>query len=182
MRKPRRRVRRTEPLPKMYALQYTPQQRQHRTAKNARARTTSTSVSVPYACRKSGPEAGRKQDFSEVTVAWANAYEQVYANDAIHWFLHRFNVDLVDTLRAFKAAAAARLMCSATASLPLPGSIQHLHPFTGRNSCGRSAPTCRSASPFWQRQGIPATLDSLKPSSSHAVHQCFVHKKNLSEV
>ena len=59
MRKPRHRVRRTEPLPKMYALQYTPRQMQHRTAENARAR--STSVNVPYACRQSGPEAGRKQ-------------------------------------------------------------------------------------------------------------------------
>ena len=28
---------------------------------------------------------------------------------AIHWFLHKFNVDLADTLRAFKAAACLTL-------------------------------------------------------------------------
>ena len=38
---------------------------------------------------------------------------------AIHWFLYnKFNVDLVDTLRAFKAAAC--LVCPATAPLPNP--------------------------------------------------------------
>ena len=57
MTKPRRRVRRTESLPKMSALQL-----EDRTAENARARITS--VSVPYACRQSGLEAGRKQVFS----------------------------------------------------------------------------------------------------------------------
>ena len=42
---------------------------------------------------------------------------------AIQWFLHKFNVDLVDTLRAFKAAAC--LMCPATAPLlnPTPASV-----------------------------------------------------------
>ena len=53
----------------------------------------------------------------------------VYVRDAIHWFLHKFNVDLVDTVQAFKAAA--RLMCPATAPLlnPTPASI-HLPQFT----------------------------------------------------
>ena len=44
----------------------------------------------------------------------------VYVRDAIHWFLHKFNVDLLDTLQAFKAAA--RLMCPATAPLLNPTS------------------------------------------------------------
>ena len=41
----------------------------------------------------------------------------------IRGFLHRFNVDLVDTVQAFKAAA--RLMCPATAPLlnPTPASF-----------------------------------------------------------
>ena len=58
--KPRRRVRRTEPLPTMYSLQYTrhSRQKQLRTAENAWARAAS--VSVPYACRQSGPEASEK--------------------------------------------------------------------------------------------------------------------------
>ena len=48
---------------------------------------------------------------------------------AIHWFLHKFNVDLVDTVQAFKAAD--RLMCPATAPLlnPTAASI-HLPQFT----------------------------------------------------
>ena len=53
----------------------------------------------------------------------------VYVRDAIHWFLHKFNVDPVDTVQAFKAPA--RLMCPATAPLlnPTPASI-HLSQFT----------------------------------------------------
>ena len=57
---------------------------------------------------------------------------------AIHWFLHKFNVDLVDTLRAFKAAAC--LMCPATAPLlslnPTPASVhwpQQLRTFSFLN-------------------------------------------------
>ena len=48
---------------------------------------------------------------------------------AIHWFLHQFNVDLVDTVQAFKAAA--RLMCPATAPLfnPTPASNLQLRAF-----------------------------------------------------
>ena len=47
----------------------------------------------------------------------------MYVRDASHWFLHKFNVDLVDTVQAFKAAA--RLMCPATAPLlnPTPASF-----------------------------------------------------------
>ena len=44
---------------------------------------------------------------------WTEAYGQDYLHDAIHWFLHKFKIERVDTLRAFKAAA--RLMCPATA-------------------------------------------------------------------
>ena len=42
----------------------------------------------------------------------------MYVRDAMHCFLHKFNVDLVDTVQAFKAAA--RLMCPAAATAPLP--------------------------------------------------------------
>ena len=58
MQKPRRRVRCIKPLPTMYSLQYTRRQKQLRTAENAWARAAS--VSVPYACRQSGPEASEK--------------------------------------------------------------------------------------------------------------------------
>ena len=47
-----------------------------------------------------------------------NSYGQGYVYDAIHWFLHKFKIDLVDTLRAFKAAA--RLVYPATALLLNP--------------------------------------------------------------
>ena len=58
----------------------------------------------------------------------------VYVRDAIHWFLHKFNVDLVDTVQAFKAAA--RLMCPAAATAPLLNPTPD--PFTCLNSCGHS--------------------------------------------
>ena len=54
-------------------------------------------------------------------MAWTEAYGQgnvFELIDAIHWFLHKFKIDLVDTLRAFKAAA--RLMCPVTAPLLNP--------------------------------------------------------------
>ena len=71
------------------------------------------------ACMQPGPEAAENKFFQEVTVAWAEVYgEGNYVRDAIRWFLHKFNVDLVDTLLAFKASA--RLMCPATAPLLNP--------------------------------------------------------------
>ena len=78
--KPCRRVKHTEPLPKMYSQQYTCRQKQHRAVENARARTTS--VSVLYACRLSGPEAGRKQiDGGLGRGVWT--YEPAHAKRAI---------------------------------------------------------------------------------------------------
>ena len=69
---------------------------------------------------ESGPEAGRKQLFNFRKWRW---FDQRRKDRAIHWFLHKFNVDLEDTLRAFKAAAC--LMCPATAPLlnPTPASV-----------------------------------------------------------
>ena len=69
---------------------------------------------------------GESKSFREVTVAWScrGIWTYVaYVRDAIHWFLHKFNVDLVDTVQALKAAA--RLMCPATAPLlhPTPASF-----------------------------------------------------------
>ena len=116
MTKPRCRARRTKSLPKMYALQH-----EHRTAENARARTTSVNMHCAQLYRQSGREAGRKQVFSGSDGGLGNLgqrHGQGYVSDAIHWFLHKFNVDLVDTLRAFVAAAC--LMCPATAPLPNP--------------------------------------------------------------
>ena len=84
MTKPRRRVRRTESLPKMSALQH-----EDRTAENARARITS--VSVPYACRQSGLEAGRKQVFSGSDGGLGKGIwtgPGLYVSDAIHRFFH----------------------------------------------------------------------------------------------
>ena len=69
MTKPRRRVRRTESLPKMSALQH-----EDRIAENARAMITE--VSVPYACRQLLVLKRGENKFFEVTVAWAKAYGQ----------------------------------------------------------------------------------------------------------
>ena len=75
---------------------------------------------------------GERKSFREVTVAWSCRgiwTYVVYVRDAIHWFLHKFNVDPVDTVQAFKAKA--RLMCPATAPLlnRTPASF-HLPQFT----------------------------------------------------
>ena len=148
MQKPRRRVRRTEPLPTMYSLQYTRWQKQLRTAENAWARAAS--VSVPYACRKSGPEASEKASLFGKW-RWLGHVEEyiwtyvVFVRDVIHWFLHKFNVGLrwlCDTVQAFKATA--RLMCPAAATAPLLNPTPD--PFTCLNSCGHSPVLMRTSS------------------------------------
>ena len=88
-----------------------------------------------YACRQSGPEAGRKQVFWEVTVAWAKAYGQARV---IMWVM---------PFTGFSTNSALTLLILCEHSKPQPTwctlplllySTQHLHPFTGRNSCGHS--------------------------------------------
>ena len=116
------------------ATLYTPVQKQHRSAENARARTTS--VSMSYACRQSSVvlKQGENKFFREVTGGLGRGiWTGFCAYDAILWFLHKFNVDLkylVEALREFKAVA--RLMCTAPFSQPNTS----VHPFTDHNSCG----------------------------------------------
>ena len=59
----------------------------------------------------------------EVTKEWATEYGYSCVRDAIRWFQLKFNVDLYDTLRAFKAA---RLFCPATVRslAPTPTTLQ----------------------------------------------------------
>ena len=121
-------------------------QKQHGTAENARARTTSVSVSC--ACRQSGPEAGRKQVFSGSdgglsTGVWTGRFTG-FSTTSSTLTLCR------DTLRAFKAAAC--LVCPATAPLlnATPASVhwpQQLRTFPFLNedivmeaACARSTP------------------------------------------
>ena len=95
------------------------------------------------------------------------------------WFLHSASLKslCLKTKPRMTKPRMTELWKSASLTAALPGTWRN------RLSAGiKSALSCRSASPFWQRQGIPATWDSLKPSSSHAVHHCYVHKKNLSVV
>ena len=76
---------------------------------------------MPYACRQSGPEASEKVSLSGSDgglVMQRNMDICGVCACGIHWFLHKFNVDLVDIVQAFKAAA--RLMCPAAATAPDP--------------------------------------------------------------
>ena len=106
MRKPRRCVRRTEPLPQMYAPRYTPPKA---TLDCGKCTSPPQSAYCPAHAGNLVLKLEENKFFRRVTVALAEAYGQGYVSDAIHWLLHKFNVDLVDTLRAFKAAAC--LMC-----------------------------------------------------------------------
>ena len=93
----------------------TPRQKQHRTAENARLRSTSLSQ---RALKHAGNLVliGRKQVFSGSDGGVDRGrYGQGFVHDALHWILHKFKIDIVDTLWAFKAAA--RLVCPATAPL-----------------------------------------------------------------
>ena len=73
MTKPRRRVRRTESLPKRCALQH-----EDRTVENARARTRGPpQLACPMHEGNLVLKRGEKKFFREVTVAWAKAYGHV---------------------------------------------------------------------------------------------------------
>ena len=115
-------MRRTEPLPKMYVLQYTPPKATWDRVENPRARTTSVSVSC--ACRQSGPEAKRKQVFSGSdgglsTGVWTGRFTGFSTTSSAL------------TLWILSEHAKPQPACCA---LPLLlYSTQHLHPFTGLN-------------------------------------------------
>ena len=164
-----RRVRRTEPLPKMYALQYTPPKA------TCRGKCTSENhliQRVYCARRQSGLEAGRKQVFSGSDGGLGGGIWTCmgYVSDATHWFLHKVNVDqVVDTLRAFKTAACLKYPARAM----LLYLTQHLHPFTGRNSCRHSpflmrtpswmacARSCQPMAYLARAEGVSFKADSM---------------------
>ena len=78
MRKPRRRVRRIEPLPKIYALQYTVYfSKSNMGLRKMHEWSRTTSVSVSCSCRpRIWSWSGKNKFFREVTVAWAEACGQ----------------------------------------------------------------------------------------------------------
>ena len=89
----------------------------------------------------------------------------VYVRDAIHWFIHKFNVDLVDTVQAFKAAAG--LMCPATAPLlnPTPASFhlpQQLRAFPFLNEDIIMDGLCRELPAYFARaEGVSFKVDRM---------------------
>ena len=131
-----------EPLPKMYALQYTPPKATWDCGKCTSKDHLSQRVLRMLAIWS---WSGKKTSFFGKW-RWP---EHRRMNRAIHWFLYnKFNVDLVDTLRAFKAAAC--LVCPATAPLlnATPASVhwpQQLRTFplmrtSSWMACARSTP------------------------------------------
>ena len=110
---------------------------------------------------------GESKSFREVTVAWSCRgiwTYVVYVRDTNHWFLHKFNVDHVDTVQAFKATAP--LMCPGIASLlnPTPASFhlpQQLRAFPFLNEDiimdGRS----RELPAYFARAGVSFKVDRM---------------------
>ena len=139
MTKSRSRVRRTESLPKMSALQH-----EDRTAENARARITS--VRVPYACRQSGLEAGRKQVFSGSDGTWAKAYGQARG---YMWVMPFTGFSTTSTLHVDSCGYSASIRSRSLLDVPCHCS------FTQPNTCIRSL-AARAA-------GIP--LSDMRTSS-----------------
>ena len=119
MRKPRRRVRHRRSSPFERCKRYstvTPRQKQHCTAEMHQRRPSQSACPTAIWCRK--------QVFSGSDGGIGRGIRTGLCD--IHWFLHKFNVDLVDALRAFKAAARLIMMCPANAPLlnPTPASVQ----------------------------------------------------------
>ena len=112
MRKPRRRLRCTERLPKMYMYALSTLLDKSNIGLRKMHERGPPQSACPNACRQSGPESKEKTSFFSGNDGGLGRD----IRHAIHWFLHKFNVDLVDTLRlgAFKAA---HRLCRATAPL-----------------------------------------------------------------
>ena len=125
-RKPRRRVRRTEPLPKMCVPQYTLRQKQQRTAENAQARTLQSAC--PTRAGNLVLEPGGKQVFREVTVGWAKHMDKFY-----EWCLLLVSPQVQRWPCGLAEHSNPQLVRCALP--PLRYSTQHLRPSTGRNSC-----------------------------------------------
>ena len=137
-----------------------------------------TSVCVPCACGQSGPEAGRKQVFSG-KLRWLGQRRMdrgpgFYVSDAIH------------TVTGVSTSSTLTLWILCEHSKPQPAwfalprlllySTQHLHSFTGRNSCGHSPflyeniimdhgwPVPGATSLLWScslRDGVSVKTDSM---------------------
>ena len=81
---------------------------------------------------------GENTFFREVTVAWAKAYGQApgyNVSDAIHRFLHNFNVDSCGYSVSIRSRSPRDVQCAMPLLLY---STEHLHSFTGSKSCGHS--------------------------------------------
>ena len=89
MRKPRRRVRRIEPLPKMYALQYTSPKATWDCGK-----CTSEDHLSQRVLRMQATNLVLKRKKQVFSGSDDGRLEQRRMDRAIHWFLHKFNVDL----------------------------------------------------------------------------------------
>ena len=127
MQKPRRRVRRTEPLPTMYSPQYTRRPKQLRTVLRRMHRRGPPLSACPTHAGNLVLKPRRKQVFSGSDGGLVMQRNMDMCG--VCAWCHKFTVDPVYTVQAFKAAA--RLMCPATAPLlnPTPASI-HLPQFT----------------------------------------------------
>ena len=56
-------------------------------------------------------------------MAWAEAYGQGFVHDAIYWFLHKFIVDLVDTLGERRSSLDVPLLLFSTQHVHLSPSV-----------------------------------------------------------
>ena len=105
---------------------------------------------------------GENKFFREVTVAWAKAYGQArgynYVSDAIHRFLHNFNIDSC----GYSASIRSRSPLDAQCAMPLLlYSTEHLHSFTGCKSCGHS-PFFSMRTSSWIMDGVCQELPAYR--------------------
>ena len=117
---------------------------------------------------------GENKFFREVTVAWVEAYGWTcmgYVSDAIHWFLHKVNVDLVDS-PSIQNRSLLEVPCTCHAPLlnPTPASVHWLQqlqifPFlnedTGTPSWMACARSCQPVAYLACAEGVSFKADSM---------------------
>ena len=115
----------------------------------------------------------------DITMAWAEAYGQGCVCEAVRYFLLKFNVELVDTVRAFKAA---RLMCPATVrSLdPTPTSVQQLRAFPFLDEDGIMDALCQELPSYLAcAEGVSFQGDSLADLAAKKVEWWRCNEEKL---
>ena len=117
--------------------------------------------------------------YPDITVGWAESYGHDCVRQAVRWFLEKFNVQLYDTTRAFKAA---RLMCPSTlrSLAPTAATVQQLRIFPFLNDDSIINDLCAELPQYFAAaEDTSFDGDNIKDVAARKVHGWRDHEAAL---